>query len=97
MKLIKEEAYKEHLQLVPGKLLEFRDSQTHTLFNGYVVATTTHSISIQTIENETLEVIPDGISGENLNYNDFLIGSHINAYGIRDKNKVLAKSIEIVE
>ena len=97
MKLIKEEAYREHLQLVPGRLLEFRDSQTHTLFNGYVVATTTHSVFIQSIENETLEIIPGEISGEGLNYNNFLIGSHVNAYGIRDKNQVMAKSIEIVE
>lgn len=93
MKLLKEEAYRDHLKLVPDKLLEFRNSQTGTVFNGYVIATTTNSIIIKTIEGQTLEVI----GKDNSNYNDFLIGTHINAYGERTDNKVYANSLLIVE
>ncbi len=93
MKMLKDEAYKDHLQLAPEKLLEFRNSQTGTLFNGYVVATTTTSIIIETVENETLEVTSDSY----LNYNEFLVGTHVNAYGERINSRVYANKLIIVE
>ena len=97
MKLLKETAYKDHLQLVPAKLLEFRNSHTGTLWNGYVIATTSDSVIIQTVENETLEIFKDPNPENSINLNEFLVGVHVNAYGIKTNGKIVAKTLIIVE
>lgn len=96
MKYLKEEAYNEHIQLVPSKFLQFRSSQTGNLFVGYVISTTTNSIIIRDRQGNILEIIPDD-SYSTFNSNDFFIGTQINAYGQRQNEKVFVKSIGIVE
>jgi hypothetical protein len=93
MKLLKEKAYEEKIQLVPEKFLQFRESQTGNLFVGYVVSTTSNSVIIRDRKNNLLEVILDIA----VDYNAFSVGTHVNAYGQRVESKVYAKSIEIVE
>jgi hypothetical protein len=92
MNYLKEEAYKERWQLVPSKLLEFRDSQTGNLFVGYVVSTTTNSLIIRDRKNNLLELV----APEGLDLKAFLPGQLINAYGQMLNGKVELKSIEIV-
>jgi succinate dehydrogenase hydrophobic anchor subunit len=93
MRYVKQEAYEMHVQLVPTKFLDFRDSQTGTLFVGYVVSTTSNSVIIRDRRNALEEVFV----AEGINLNDLLVGALINAYGIKVDGKVQAKSIEIVE
>lgn len=96
MQYIKEEAYKERLQLVPSKLLEFRSSQTEHVFVGYVVSTTSDSLIIRDRQNNLLELIPEN---QNLPFDlfTFSAGQLINAYGQRDGEQVRIKSIEILK
>lgn len=93
MRFVKQEAYQMRVQLVPDKFLDFRDSQTGTLFVGYVVSTTSNSVIIRDRRNALEEVFVT----EGMNLNDLLVGALINAYGIKVDGKVRAKSIEIVE
>lgn len=93
MQYLKMQAYKDHLQLVPSKFLDFRSSQTGDLFVGYVVATSSNSVTIRDRQNNLLEIYV----ADTLNLNDFLIGKQINAYGVNDNGRITAKSIEIVQ
>lgn len=92
LQYIKEEAFKEKIQLVPRKFLEFRDSQTGTLLVGYVVSTTTDSLIVRDRKSNLIELFV----GKDLALNSFLTGQLINAYGKRDNEKFFVKSIEIV-
>lgn len=93
MNYLKQEAYNGHLQLVPDKFLQFRDSQTGTVFVGYVVATTTNSIIVRDRRNEIFELIPESA----IDFNMFSVGQRINAYGQRDGSKISVKTLEIVD
>lgn len=95
MKYLKEEAYKAGIKLAPGKLLQFRDSQTQNLFIGTVVGTTSSSIIILNRQNVSQElfVIPE-ISNK---IQDVLIGKRINAYGEKVSGQIQIKSFEIVD
>lgn len=92
MKFLKEEAYKDHIQLVPNKFLEFRSSQTGSIFVGYVVATTSNSIIIRDRQNNSVELLNENT----IDLNTFLIGQLINAYGERRGQQFFVKSIEII-
>lgn len=93
MNYLKQEAYKEHLQLVPSKFLQFRDSQTGTVFVGYVLATTTNSLLVRDRKNDIYELLPE----TSFDFNEFTVGQRINAYGKRDGSKIVVKTLEIVE
>jgi hypothetical protein len=92
MEYLKAKAYEENIKLVPSRLLDFRDSQTGTLFVGYVVSTTTDSVIIRDRHNNFVELFPEN----NIDLNTFSVGQLINAYGQRQDGKVSVKSIEIV-
>lgn len=93
MKLLKQEAYEMHFQLVPEKFLQFRDSQTGTISVGRIMATTTNSVIILNHKNETVEIFIENP----LDLKTFILGNIINAYVERIDGKLYAKSIEIVE
>jgi hypothetical protein len=93
MKYIKEEAYARHFQLVPDKLLQFRASQTGSVFVGKIVATTTNSISIID-RNQNVFLF---IAEEGLNDMDFFLGASVNAYVERRDGELYLKSIVIVD
>lgn len=92
MKFLKEEAFRENLQLVPDKFLQFRSSQTGSVFVGYVIGTTTNSLIIKDRQNNLLELIPQN----SIDLNTFLIGNLVNAYGERLGQQIMIKSIVIV-
>lgn len=92
MQYLKEEAYREKIQLVPNKLLNFRDSQTGAIVVGYVVSTTSESLVVRDRKNNFVELFgfsPDQIKG-------FSVGQLINAYTERSNQLLYVKSIEIV-
>lgn len=93
MKRIKEEAYSRHLQLVPDKFLQFRDSQTGSFISGRVVATTTNSVVIINRRGELVDIF----SNFPIESNTFSVGSNVNAYIQRVDGKFFLKSIEIIE
>jgi len=93
MRRVKQEAYSLNMQLVPDKFLEFRNSQTGTLYVGRVIATTTNSIVIVTRTREMIELFVQ----EPIDTKDFLVDMLIDAYAERVNEKLYAKSIEIVE
>ena len=93
MQFIKQQAYRDHLQLVPSKFLQFRNSQTGDLFVGYIIGTTTNSITIRDRQNNILELFTE----KDINLNSFLIGQLVNAYGERVKGQMQLKSVEIVK
>ncbi len=92
MQYLKEEAYREKIQLVPGKFLEFRDSQTGTILVGYVVGSTTNSLIVRDRKNNLIELF----SGKEFNLNGFVQSELINAYGKNENGKFFVKSIEVV-
>ncbi len=93
MNYIKEEAYRGHIQLVPSKFLDFRDSQTGNVFVGYVVGTTSNSVIIRDRQNDLVELT----ATNDIDLNTFYTGALINAYGERSNGQVYIKSIEIVK
>ena len=95
MEYLKREAYNNHVQLVPTRFLQFRDSQTGSVFVGYVVSTTSDSLIIRDRKNNLIEIILENPEIP-FDLNTFLVGQLINAYGERVNGKVSAKSIEIV-
>lgn len=92
MQFIKQEAYKDHLQLVPSKLLEFRSSQTGDIFVGYVVATTSNSLIIRDRQNNIEELFP----GKRIDLNSFAKDNLINAYGQKVNGQIVVNTVEIV-
>lgn len=95
LEYIKEEAYKEKIQLVPARFLQFRDSQTGTLLVGYVVGTTTNSVIIRDRKNNLEEIF---IADESLlSLYSLEKNQLINAYGQRKNGKFILKTLEIVK
>ena len=93
MQYIKNQAYKNHLQLVPSRLLEFRDSQTGDIFVGYVVATTSNSIIIRDRKDNISELM----TGKRIDLDSFSVGDLINAYGQRVNGTTTVNSVEIIK
>lgn len=93
MKYLKEGAYKQKLNLVPAKFLQFRSSQTGSILVGYVVSTTTETLILRDRQNQLVELT--GI--EPLQINVFFVGQLVNAYGQKVNGKFSVKSIEIVK
>ena len=93
MKTLKEQAYAAGIKLAPAKLLQFRDSQTRSIFIGNVVATTSNSIIINDRNNQKQELF-----FENPNVlNNVNLGIKINAYTERINERNVLKSLKIVD
>ncbi len=93
MKILKQKAYENHLQLVPDKFLQFRNSQTGSLIVGKVYATSSDSVILITRTGLFVELNVENI----LVLNNFLVSQLVNAYVERVNGKVYLKSVEIVE
>ena len=93
MKQLKEQAYSAGIHLVPTKLLQFRSSQTSSIFIGIVTATTSNSIIISDRNSQRQELFfenPNEITDE-------FIDKKINAYVERLNDKNIIKSLKIVD
>lgn len=95
MRILKEQAYNSGIKLAPSTLLQFRDSQTQSIFVGLVTGTTSQSIFILNRQGQTEElfVIPE-ITNK---INEVLVGKRINAYGERTNGKTTIETFEIIE
>jgi hypothetical protein len=95
MNYIKLQAYREHISLVPGKLLQFRDSQTGTIFSGYVISASSTALIMRDKRDNIFEVVYDN-PNSSFDFNKISTGTEINVYGARENDFVRAESIEII-
>jgi hypothetical protein len=98
MKLVKEEAYRAGLRLVPAKLLQFRDSQTRSIFVGLVVGTSSNSLTIlDRWNNQQILYFDSNDSQIVAKINEITAGVRINAYVEKVSEQNQIKSFEIVK
>lgn len=99
MKQLKEQAYTAGIKLAPSKLLQFRDSQTQNLYVGYVLSTSTNSITIINRTGIKQELFLENIENSELlnKITAISLGQKINAYAVWDNEKINIKTLEIVQ
>lgn len=94
---VKREAYNAGIHLVPNKFLQFRDSQTQSIYVGYVFATSSNSIIITNRFGSKQELFFEN-SIVNIDVlKEILLGEKINAYAVKENGKVVIKSFRIVD
>jgi hypothetical protein len=93
MKLLKEEAFKNGIKLAPEKLLNFRESQTRSIYVGNILEIATGTLKVVDRKGVVSELILEN----ELKNMEFLVGQKINAYVISSSSLFYAKSIEIVD